>query len=246
MGAAPPLARLRLTGLVLAALLGTGGCTGHLAERWANRIVAEGPCVDGERHGPWTLRWPYGLVAEGSYVRGVERGRWAYRYPDGRCHVAIYSRSGRKEVERIEEPVANAAMVGGHVFLKSLEPKCNPPGLWLITWIEAEAKAEAAERGEEALGLTREQRRRIQESLEAAGFDLAGPADGVFRPYTRMAIARWQRERGYEMTTYLAKGQVLALMGWRWLALMGGGPAREAEKETTDPPRGEADTQGGR
>ena len=214
MEAASPLARLLLSGLVLAALLGTGGCTGHLAERWVNRIVAEGPYVDGERHGPWTLRWPYGLVAEGSYVRGVERGRWAYRYPDGRCHVAIYSRSGRKEVERIEEPVANAAMVGGHVFLKSLEPKCNPPGLWLITWLDSKAKAKAAEAGEEALGLTREQRRRIQASLTAAGFD-PGPANGVFSPRTRMALMSWQAARSYEVTGYLAKGQTLALLGWR-------------------------------
>lgn len=254
MGAAPPLARLRLTGLVLAAALGTGGCaTGRLVadpwdgltEPWDDRIVAEGPCVDGERHGWWTLRWPWGLVAQGFYDRGEERGEWYYRYPEGGCKVVTYGYSPR-EVWIEEQPMGNAVMFGGHVVLEHLEPGCNPPGVWMTSWLESEAKTRAAQAAEEALGLTREQRRRIQESLEAAGFDLAGPADGVFRPYTRMAIARWQRERGYEMTTYLAKGQVLALMGWRWLALMGGGPAREAEKETTEPPRGEADTQGGR
>ena len=234
MGAAPPLARLRLTGIVLAAVLGTGGCaTNHLAEPWDDRIVAEGPYVDGERHGEWTLRWPYGLVAGGSYDRGEERGEWYYRYPDGGCKVVTYNHL--REVRIEEQPLGNLVMLGpGHVVLEHLVARCNPPDLWHTSWLAVEAKERAVKAAEEALGLTREQRRRIQESLEEAGFDLAGPADGVFRPYTRMAIARWQRERSYEITGYLAKGQVLALMGWRWLALMGGGSAREVEKEATD------------
>lgn len=216
MEAAPPLARLRLTGLVLAAVLGTGGCaTGHLAdpwdgltEPWDDRIIAEGPCVDGERHGWWTLRWPRGLVAAGSYDRGEERGEWYYRYPDGGCKVVTYRYSPR-EVRIEEQPMGNAVMFAGHVFLQHLEPHCNLPGFWTTSWLESEAKTQA---GEEALGFTREQRRRIQESLEEAGFD-PGPADGVFSPRTRMAFARWQDARGYEMTRYLAKGQVLAMAG---------------------------------
>ena len=227
MGAAPPLARLRLTGTVLAAVLGTGGCaTNHLAEPWDDRIVAEGPYVDGERHGEWTLRWPYGLVAGGSYDRGEERGEWYYRYPDGGCKVVTYNHLREVRVE--EQPLGNLVMLGpGHVVLEHLVARCNPPDLWLTSWLAAEAKERAVKAAEEALGLTREQRRRIQESLAAAGFD-PGPPDGVFSPHTRMAIGRWQRERSYEVTGYLAKGQVLALMGWRWLALMGGESAREA------------------
>ena len=233
MGAAPPLARLRLTGTVLAAVLGTGGCaTNHLAEPWDDRIVAEGPYVDGERHGEWTLRWPYGLVAGGSYDRGEERGEWYYRYPDGGCKVVTYNHL--REVRIEEQPLGNLVMLGpGHVVLEHLVARCNPPDLWHTSWLAVEAKERAVKAAEEALGLTREQRRRIQESLAAAGFD-PGPPDGVFSPHTRMAIGRWQRERSYEMTGYLAKGQVLALMGWRWLALMGGGSAREVEKEATD------------
>ena len=159
MEAAPPLARLRLTGLVLAAVLGTGGCaTGHLAdpwdgltEPWDDRIIAEGPCVDGERHGWWTLRWPRGLVAAGSYDRGEERGEWYYRYPDGGCKVVTYRYSPR-EVGIEEQPMGNAVMFAGHVFLQHLEPHCNLPGFWTTSWLESEAKTQA---GEEASGFTR-------------------------------------------------------------------------------------------
>ena len=55
---------------------------------------------------------------------------------------------------------------------------------------------------ETALGLTRADRRLLQSSLAAQGFD-PGPADGVFGRRTRNAIGQWQAARGEEPTGYL-------------------------------------------
>ena len=63
-------------------------------------------------------------------------------------------------------------------------------------WAEDHAALEAA------LNLTRADRRLIQSSLAAEGFD-PGPADGVFGRRTRAAIGQWQAARGEEPTGYL-------------------------------------------
>ena len=55
---------------------------------------------------------------------------------------------------------------------------------------------------EEALGLDRAARLRIQEGLLFAGFDPGG-ADGLFGPRTRAAIRAWQSARGTRATGYL-------------------------------------------
>ena len=75
-------------------------------------------------------------------------------------------------------------------------------------WVERSEDGSTTEKhyGEAALGLTRADRRRIQESLNAAGFD-AGVADGVFGPRTRRAIEDWQDARGDAVTGYLTMGQ---------------------------------------
>ena len=59
---------------------------------------------------------------------------------------------------------------------------------------------------EDALGLDRPTRRRIQAGLSAAGF-APGPADGVFGVGTREAISRWQAARGGAATGYLSAMQ---------------------------------------
>ncbi len=63
-------------------------------------------------------------------------------------------------------------------------------------WAEDHAVLEAA------LGLTRADRRLIQSSLAAEGFD-PGPVDGVFGQRARAAIGQWQAARGEEPTGYL-------------------------------------------
>ena len=73
---------------------------------------------------------------------------------------------------------------------------------------EATMTGEAAET---ALGLTRADRRLIQSSLAAAGFE-PGPADGVFGRRTRAAIGQWQAARGEESTGYLNAGTAKSLL----------------------------------
>lgn len=70
----------------------------------------------------------------------------------------------------------------------------------------------AARAAEEALGLDRAQRRRIQEGLAAAGFD-PGPADGAFGPRTREALGAWQQARSRAATGYLDEGTARVLLG---------------------------------
>ena len=65
---------------------------------------------------------------------------------------------------------------------------------------------------ETALGLTRADRRLIQSSLAAQGFD-PGPADGVFGRRTRAAIGQWQAARGEESTGYLDAEAAKLLLG---------------------------------
>ena len=63
---------------------------------------------------------------------------------------------------------------------------------------------------EAALGLDRAARRRIQEHLQAARFDVGG-ADGLFGPRTRAAIRQWQESRAAPATGYLNRPAVETL-----------------------------------
>ncbi len=58
----------------------------------------------------------------------------------------------------------------------------------------------------DSLRLTHAQRRAVQTALNELGFD-AGPADGVFGPRTREALADYQRSAGLPATGYLSDAQ---------------------------------------
>ena len=88
---------------------------------------------------------------------------------------------------------------------------------------------------ETALGLTRADRRLIQSSLAAQGFD-PGPADGVFGRRTRAAISQWQAARGEEPTGYLNAEAAKSLLA------LGTKPARQPEV-TAEPDVSEQDRQ---
>ena len=60
---------------------------------------------------------------------------------------------------------------------------------------------------EEALGLTRDQRRQIQRNLSLLNFDPRG-IDGIFGPGTRRAVTDWQQQNGFSQTSYLDREQV--------------------------------------
>jgi len=66
--------------------------------------------------------------------------------------------------------------------------------------------AAAPETLENALGLTRAQRRTVQEELTLLGFNTRG-IDGIFGPGTRAAISGWQRDRGLPATGFLDADQ---------------------------------------
>ena len=71
-----------------------------------------------------------------------------------------------------------------------------------------ESSGEAVEAG---LGLTREDRRRIQRALTAQGYRPGSP-DGQFGRRTRTAIAEWQAARGAKPTGYLGADGVKILL----------------------------------
>ena len=68
----------------------------------------------------------------------------------------------------------------------------------------------AQRKAEEALDLSRNQRREIQRDLTTLGFDTRG-IDGVFGRGTRGAVTNWQRQTGEEASSYLDAGQIARL-----------------------------------
>ena len=68
-----------------AGLLQDGQKTGRWVDRYADGSgVAEGPYVEGERHGDWVLRGANGTLVEAHYVEGERHGDWIIRDADGR------------------------------------------------------------------------------------------------------------------------------------------------------------------
>jgi len=60
---------------------------------------------------------------------------------------------------------------------------------------------------EEALNLTRQQRRDIQADLTLLAYDTRG-VDGIFGSGSRSAIINWQQSSGYPQTSYLTRDQI--------------------------------------
>ena len=65
----------------------------------------------------------------------------------------------------------------------------------------------AARFGEDALNLTRDQRRGIQRDLSILNYNTRG-IDGIFGNGTRTAISNWQQENGFSQTGYVTDEQV--------------------------------------
>jgi peptidoglycan hydrolase-like protein with peptidoglycan-binding domain len=75
---------------------------------------------------------------------------------------------------------------------------------------KVEAERRQAEVAEAALGLSEEQRRRVQVALMSLGHEI-GAATGFFGPQTRAMIAAWQKKQGLPETSYLTASQLAAL-----------------------------------
>lgn len=67
-----------------------------------------------------------------------------------------------------------------------------------------------AERTEQALDLTRDQRREIQRDLSLLDYNTRG-IDGIFGRGTRAAIGAWQQAQGFASTGYLTADQITRL-----------------------------------
>ncbi|SFP37041.1 peptidoglycan-binding domain-containing protein [Tranquillimonas alkanivorans] len=78
-----------------------------------------------------------------------------------------------------------------------------------IDFIEG-APERRAQETEEALNLTRDERRQIQRDLVLLGYNTRG-IDGIFGPGTRGAISDWQVRNDFEGTSYLTRPQLQAL-----------------------------------
>ncbi|SPH24182.1 hypothetical protein DEA8626_03231 [Defluviimonas aquaemixtae] len=93
-----------------------------------------------------------------------------------------------------------------------------PRGIYAAAARNAIADAEAAtsdpvaraRAAEEALSLTRDQRRQVQRDLSILDIDPRG-IDGVFGPGSRSAISAWQRRNGHEATGFITGPQRAAL-----------------------------------
>lgn len=95
------------------------------------------------------------------------------------------------------------------------------------------AQARAAE---DALALTRDQRRQIQRDLTLLDFNPRG-IDGVFGPGTRAAITAWQRANGAEANAFLTRDQITRIAAQaarRSAELEAEAAARQAEAERQD------------
>ena len=73
-----------------------------------------------------------------------------------------------------------------------------------------DAPRRAAEAGEQALNLSRDQRRNIQRALTLIDFNTRG-IDGIFGRGTRAAIGAFQQSEGFEATGYLNREQIRRL-----------------------------------
>ena len=60
---------------------------------------------------------------------------------------------------------------------------------------------------EEALALSRDDRRDIQRDLAILDFDPRG-IDGIFGPGSRSAVTNWQQQNGFSQTSYLTREQI--------------------------------------
>ncbi|MDQ2095094.1 peptidoglycan-binding domain-containing protein [Rhodalgimonas zhirmunskyi] len=69
---------------------------------------------------------------------------------------------------------------------------------------------ELAQERETALGLTRAQRRAVQQNLDLLAYNPKG-IDGVFGPGTRTALTAWQKAQGYTPNGYLTQTQIAEL-----------------------------------
>ena len=108
------------------------------------------------------------------------------QFPGGTYAALARNRLARLTGRQEEKPVVQVAITPDEP-----EPVVSP-----------EPPRPTPESIETALGLDRDERRRIQQGLALLGFD-PGPADGLFGQRTRDAVGKWQASQGAPATGYL-------------------------------------------
>jgi peptidoglycan hydrolase-like protein with peptidoglycan-binding domain len=74
--------------------------------------------------------------------------------------------------------------------------------------LEITTEPDRAERlAEDALAMSRDDRRDIQRDLTILSFDPCG-IDGIFGPGTRAAVTNWQQQNGFTQSSYLTREQI--------------------------------------
>lgn len=142
-----------------------------------------------------------------------ERAAWALA-------LAEDTPAAYEEFLRLYPQSANAALA--RAAIGRLEAAADP--------------AAAARQAEEALGLTRDQRRAVQRNLSLLGYDTRG-IDGIFGRGTRAAIEGWQRANRVEVTGFLNREQVEridAQAARRQAELEAEAARRQAEQDRAD------------
>lgn len=77
--------------------------------------------------------------------------------------------------------------------------------------LEITTQPDRADRlAEDALSLSRDERRDIQRDLTILDFDPRG-IDGIFGPGSRSAVTNWQQQNGFSQTSYLTREQITQL-----------------------------------
>ena len=148
----------------------------------SNLELAQIPMVE-EGLGPMTL--PRGvMMISGAYDKVSDLLRRKFLRPNVRVIDVLRTDTGRLEIE-------------GDI----------PASLELAG---ARFAARTPEMVEEALGLSRGERRNVQQDLTDLGFDTRG-VDGLFGNGTRTAISSWQRRERLVRTGYLDADQVALL-----------------------------------
>ena len=132
----------------------------------------------------------------------------------------------------LAEQVCVEEVAGVCLKYRTVEPA--KPAAPTTTTARPAASPEAT--AERRLGLTREERRAIQETLSGQGW-YGGGIDGAFGPGTRRAIRLWQRENGSGASGYLTENDVAALFRQRREAIQreSGADVAVAEPAATEP-----------
>ena len=151
---------------------------------------------------------------------------WLSFLPDG--HAPVENADRRAWAEAREA----GSVEGFRAYLAAF-----PQGLFADqARAEITALETTPERIEEALGLTRDERRAVQRHLALLGFDPRG-IDGIFGPGSRRAITAWQTREGYEATGFMDRDQVFRLAAQaarRAAEIEEEERARQAEQERRD------------